>query len=1122
VSFTFRRLFGILAAFTVARRVVQGFNDIVRTMVSANAAIEQSTIGIASVLSAVGEVRNAYGEAVTGVEALNIAQAEADKQVQLLRRDALSTVATFEQLAETFQVALGPGLAAGLDIDQVRVFSRQISIAASSIGLEQRQLAEEIRSILSGTINIRQTRIAAVLGITNEDIRKAKEAGELFQFLQEEFAAFDVAGARAAETFNGLVNRATDAVRLLLAEGGVAFFTEVKDLLRDVLESAQQIDKQTGEITLNPDLLRAIRTVSDALTESVALFRSFGEGVGVSGIQAVADAISTIIRFGTRLARIVVAIGRGVLDTFNLILGIARGVASIFGFVNRITGGIGEMGLDRVLRLVGQILGISLALSLITSGLIPVIRLIVASLSSAVKILRVIATVETSITALKAAQAALTVLISAKGLVILGVVLLILAATGLLSKAIQAITGFVNDLSGKLLKGIDKEVQSIINKADSGLGGFISGTLEGIKQIEEQLRSLGDEIQSLQASNRAALSAIVLGSPLGADFNATDEIATTLANFRTLTDESRLAIERTDKEANDLVQTVTRLRDEFEKTTRAEIPALSRAIGDIRSLPILSDPNTQGQIHDIRTALIDAFNLPPEELVPVIRAATDTLTQALADVGFSLNEAFNQPVGSQAKEVSDLIARLIDLRAETGKIKVIQDAILASERARQSLIDQNLSKQIAAARVDFERLNAARLQENLLARSSNNYLNLASAARLAGDEDAARLNEIKAQNAELRVQALITAQNFDNSINRLGQIKQEVDDRIRELEIINSDSPTEQEKQNLEDALALRELITDQIKLQVQAANLAADASRRQREEAAKEAGRLALQQGGNFGELFALSIDQLFTDLPSKFELLFDTLRTTISSFSQFASQALFDAFDPTKKGDILANFGQFLQQLAQQIIATLIEIAITAALLNAASSGILGAAVSGFFGSGLAQNGGGASFAEGGKIDGKTKRQARPHPAHFRRAQGRASGGRAGRPRGLHPTDTIPIWVAQNEWVIRAKAAMRLGHDAMSRINAGLFDPAEMRGVLGLGDRPVAHAVSIANKGMGMADGGRVRAAASSGSQAPLTGGSGPAIMFPSKDSVDRFLRGQKSTMNRVLAEEGYIPNG
>ncbi|NKB42018.1 MAG: hypothetical protein GKR86_13475, partial [Ilumatobacter sp.] len=167
--FTFRRLVGALAIFQLARQGVQVFRDLVAQGVQFNDRVANAQLGIAGLVITLGDVRDAQGEIVGNAERLNLALGIARQQTALLRQDSLKTVATFEQLLDTFQVSVGPGLAAGLNLDEVRQLTVDISQAASALGVPQNQLAEEVRSLLSGTIQARTTRIATALGISNED-----------------------------------------------------------------------------------------------------------------------------------------------------------------------------------------------------------------------------------------------------------------------------------------------------------------------------------------------------------------------------------------------------------------------------------------------------------------------------------------------------------------------------------------------------------------------------------------------------------------------------------------------------------------------------------------------------------------------------------------------------------------------------------------------------------------------------------------------------------------------------------------------------------------------------------------------------------------------------------------
>lgn len=325
--FTFRRLFGVFAAFAVARQAADGIRTLIGRMVTFNQTVESATLGIASLITASGGVRNALGDSVGSSKALALAQKEAARQTQLLRRDGLRTAATFEQLVDTFQIAIGPGLAAGLDLDEIRRFTVQVSQAAAAAGVAQNQLSEEIRSILSGTIQQRTTRLAAVLGITNEDIRRAKEAGVLIDFLNEKFQAFTQAGEVALNTFAALSSNAADAIGQLLGAGGEEFFLSLKNLLRDVIDTLTQVDPLTETLAPDPEALKIVEGLASGLTRAVEEARRLGGALGYD------DAASTAQLIGDTVGSAAEILGQ-------LIEGFLKGANDLAGIVRSITAGL--------------------------------------------------------------------------------------------------------------------------------------------------------------------------------------------------------------------------------------------------------------------------------------------------------------------------------------------------------------------------------------------------------------------------------------------------------------------------------------------------------------------------------------------------------------------------------------------------------------------------------------------------------------------------------------------------------------------------------------------------------------------------------------------------------------
>ena len=333
VSFTFRRLFGILAAFTVARQAAQAIVSLIRDTIRYAAAIETAELGIASLLTAVGQLASAQGRTVTGAEALALAQIEARRQTRLLRVEALKTAATFDELAEAFQVGLAPGLRAGLSVDQVREFAVSISKAAANLNLPQNQLAEEIRSVLEGTIQARTTRIATALGISNEDIRQAKEAGRLAAFLATSFEAFDVAGGEAAKTFNVIVTNFRDALLLATSTGADEFFESLKNNIQALTDLITEQDKVTGELVISPTVLATAQAFGSILSDVQDALKEVGSSIGFQGLANSLDGLGTTLRF---LLDVLTGGVQGAIASLSVLRTIIVDIADLF---STLTGG---------------------------------------------------------------------------------------------------------------------------------------------------------------------------------------------------------------------------------------------------------------------------------------------------------------------------------------------------------------------------------------------------------------------------------------------------------------------------------------------------------------------------------------------------------------------------------------------------------------------------------------------------------------------------------------------------------------------------------------------------------------------------------------------------------------
>lgn len=358
LSFTYRRLIGIFAAFQATRIAVNGIRSLISDTIDFERRLESTRLGVASLFTAVGQVKDPTGKLATGAHALNEALKISDDQLKKLRVESVKTAATFDQLAETFQVGLAPGLEAGLDINQVRKFAIQVSQAASAIGLQQSQLAEEIRSILQGTIQARTTRLAVSLGITNEDIRRAKEAGTLFELLQKKFNAFSVASERAINTFDARLTNAKDALLLVSSSGGLEFFRDLKGLLREIQEASVQF--KGDDFVVNPKLVALAHEffqVMDAVVEEAG---RLGRSLSIDETLQIASVAAAALREAIQVA------GAGIEGLFRGVSDVSTVVGLIAGYFSSFLGDEGVAGADssfkNMVRLLTEVAALSFAI----------------------------------------------------------------------------------------------------------------------------------------------------------------------------------------------------------------------------------------------------------------------------------------------------------------------------------------------------------------------------------------------------------------------------------------------------------------------------------------------------------------------------------------------------------------------------------------------------------------------------------------------------------------------------------------------------------------------------------------------------------------------------------------
>ena len=260
--------------------------------------IETANLGIASAFMTSGKyIDETTGKALQGEAALRAAQYDSKQVIQELQVANMQTIATLDELVRAYQETLPVAMARGFNRDQVVAYTTAMVQAAGAIGLQMNQLGEETRSMLTGAIDPRTSRIATVLGLRNEDIAKFKgDAQGLFDFLMGKLEAYRIAGIESQKTWAGLTSNTKD---ILLQMGGQAFeplFEAVKYELAAITSGLVTIDEQTKKITWNPEFVSGTNSVREGVNSVIAEVYRLNMMIDLAG--------GTMTAFGSRTLKV--------------------------------------------------------------------------------------------------------------------------------------------------------------------------------------------------------------------------------------------------------------------------------------------------------------------------------------------------------------------------------------------------------------------------------------------------------------------------------------------------------------------------------------------------------------------------------------------------------------------------------------------------------------------------------------------------------------------------------------------------------------------------------------------------------------------------------------------------
>lgn len=219
--------------------------------------METNQVGMAGILSSMTTLK---GNALD----FNTAMGISGSIMKKLNDEALRTAATSEELVNTFRALLGPGLGAGMNVDQIIQLTTTGVNAVKSLGLDGTQLVQELRDLVQGGIQPASSTLATALGLTDKDIEAAKNSSQgLFNFLMERLEGFRQASEYTENTFKGKLDQIKEGLTRGAAEGFEPVFEAIKVQMGEIGDYLLPVDETTKQIQINPQFINDLQYVAN-------------------------------------------------------------------------------------------------------------------------------------------------------------------------------------------------------------------------------------------------------------------------------------------------------------------------------------------------------------------------------------------------------------------------------------------------------------------------------------------------------------------------------------------------------------------------------------------------------------------------------------------------------------------------------------------------------------------------------------------------------------------------------------------------------------------------------------------------------------------------------------------
>jgi hypothetical protein len=232
-----------------------------------------------------GDSEVAIGNVLQQMAGLNAeaAKAEAAKAMQQLIELEPKVTGSLTDLVQGFMATLGASQSAGINIKENIDLVGKFANALGNSAIPAHQLSQEMRSIVTANIGA-DSSLAKVLQISNDDIKTAREAGNLYQFLVGKIGTLGEAGDTAAVAFSSLqsaMDKAAGALTKGIFQQAVAGGKDLMAVINDNEKTFESMGVLASKALAG--VIYGVKELAGPLRQAAVLVDHLGEGFGYLG-----------------------------------------------------------------------------------------------------------------------------------------------------------------------------------------------------------------------------------------------------------------------------------------------------------------------------------------------------------------------------------------------------------------------------------------------------------------------------------------------------------------------------------------------------------------------------------------------------------------------------------------------------------------------------------------------------------------------------------------------------------------------------------------------------------------------------------------------------------------------